>query len=126
MAIVLIGVFLGLAWWQWGRAQSLTGSAQNIGYALQWPAFAAFVCYVWYRMLRIELRPTAESDPPQTNSDDAAPRPRTVQVRRHYRPTTAEPAEPSDEQLDAYNAYLATLNAPATPPEDPAARRTAP
>ena len=34
VAIVLIGVCLGLAWWQWGRAHSLTGSAQNIGYAL--------------------------------------------------------------------------------------------
>ena len=66
VAIVLIGVCLGLAWWQWGRAHSLTGSAQNIGYALQWPAFAAFVGYFWYRMLRLELRGPDDASQPTT------------------------------------------------------------
>ncbi|GAA0262728.1 hypothetical protein GCM10009539_55700 [Cryptosporangium japonicum] len=139
VAIVLIGACLGLAWWQWGRAHSLSGTAQNLGYALQWPAFAAFVAYAWYRMLRLELHPPADATRAGTVTTTAgAPRagdgdgderaggpvgtaggvarsggaPRTVPVRRHYRPQAAESADPADEQLAAYNAYLASLNPP--------------
>jgi hypothetical protein len=124
VAIALIGVCLRLGWWQWDRAQSIGGTAQNLGYALQWPAFGAFVGYAWYRMLRLELHPPAPADeisPVEPAIDPAAPavapRP-TVQVRRHYKPATdAGPTpsgadEPSDEQLAAYNAYLADLSGP--------------
>ncbi|WP_035849794.1 hypothetical protein [Cryptosporangium arvum] len=38
--------------------------------------------------------------------------PRMVRVRRHYRPAAVENADPADEQLAAYNAYLASLNPP--------------
>jgi len=117
VAILLIGVCIGLAWWQWGRAHSLSGTAQNLGYALQWPAFGAFVAYAWYRMLRLELRPSSEeteadASAPGDGPADAGPAPRTVRVRRRYRPAaSAEPADDTaDPQLTAYNAYLAALN----------------
>jgi hypothetical protein len=120
VAILLIGACFGLAWWQWGRANSLSGTAQNIGYALQWPAFGAFVAYAWYRMLRLELNPpSADSDTKTTAPDGSASAsdgsaPRTVQVRRRYRPTDApersDGAAVDDPQLTAYNAYLSALN----------------
>jgi DNA-binding transcriptional regulator of glucitol operon len=44
--------FLFLAWWQLERFESATGSWQNLGYTLQWPFFAAFAIYVWWRLLR--------------------------------------------------------------------------
>ncbi|MFI5953370.1 hypothetical protein [Cryptosporangium sp. NPDC051539] len=112
VAIVLIAACLGLAWWQWGRAHSLTGTAQNLGYALQWPAFAAFVGYAWYRMLRLEVGgPPGEDQKPGA---DAAhdPQRRTVQVRRRYRPAAPSPEPTDDEALLAYNAYLTSLNKP--------------
>jgi uncharacterized protein (DUF58 family) len=122
VAIVLICVCLRLGWWQWDRARSAGGTAQNLGYALQWPAFGAFVVYAWIRMFRLELHPPAEpgeeSDQPAATAEPtASPRP-TVQVRRHYQPATdaaptaPSPDEPSDEQLAAYNAYLADLSGP--------------
>ena len=116
IARVLIGICLGLAWWQWGRAHSLTGGAQNFGYALQWPAFAGFVAYFWYRMLRIERQVSEGRLPADTPPRETVPPgARTVAVRRSSRPLAAESSEPPDEQLNAYNAYLAALNASKSP-----------
>ncbi|AWB82547.1 hypothetical protein C3B44_09455 [Corynebacterium yudongzhengii] len=47
--VVVVLACLGLAWWQWTRFQSGTGTFQNLGYALQWPLFGAFAVYA-YRM----------------------------------------------------------------------------
>ncbi|MDY3127324.1 MAG: hypothetical protein SOW59_04235 [Corynebacterium sp.] len=46
--------FFGLALWQWTRFQSGSGSFQNLGYALQWPLFAAFVIYAYRTALHYE------------------------------------------------------------------------
>lgn len=51
---VLVGCFLALAWWQWTRFQSGSGSFQNLGYALQWPLFAAFVVYAYRTAINYE------------------------------------------------------------------------
>ena len=132
VAIVLIGACLRLGWWQWDRAQSIGGSAQNLGYALQWPAFGAFVVYAWFRMLRIELHPPdqADSDAKPVTDDPASPARRTVPVRRRYTPPAdaspppPSPDEPSDEQLAAYNAYLSSLASPNAPTTDKLRRTT--
>ncbi len=42
-----------LAAWQWGRAGSSMGTALNVGYGLQWPIFALFFGYMWFRFLRM-------------------------------------------------------------------------
>ena len=44
-----------LAAWQWGRAGSSMGSALNVGYGLQWPIFALFFGYMWFRFLRMAV-----------------------------------------------------------------------
>ncbi len=46
---------LRLGWWQWDRTQEATGTAQNFGYALLWPAFGAAFVYMWVRFLHLEL-----------------------------------------------------------------------
>jgi hypothetical protein len=56
-AVVTCGL---LAAWQWGRAGSAFGSAINVGYGLQWPVFALFFAYMWWRMLRMEAAKLAE------------------------------------------------------------------
>ncbi|WP_231699016.1 hypothetical protein [Corynebacterium lujinxingii] len=43
-----------LARWQWDRYQSGTGTLQNLGYALQWPCFAAFFIYAYRVGMRME------------------------------------------------------------------------
>ena len=72
---VLIGVFvvafLGLAWWQWTRFQSGSGTFQNLGYAFQWPLFAAFVIYAYRTALYYEnQRIDAENEAAQSGAED--------------------------------------------------------
>ena len=59
--IVLVAVAalacLALAWWQWDRYESSSGTAQNLGYALQWPAFAVAVIYAYRRFVVLERAP---------------------------------------------------------------------
>lgn len=73
--IVLIAVFvvafIGLAWWQWSRFQSGSGTFQNLGYAFQWPLFAAFVIYAYRTAMKYENeRIEAENEAAEDGSDD--------------------------------------------------------
>jgi DNA-binding transcriptional regulator of glucitol operon len=62
-----------LAAWQWQRAGSSMGSALNVGYGLQWPVFAVFFGYMWWRFLRMaiaDLRAEAEVEPGDVEPGD--------------------------------------------------------
>ncbi|GIH11958.1 hypothetical protein [Rugosimonospora africana] len=103
--VVLVGTFLALGWWQIGRAAG--GNALSYGYAFEWPVFALFVIFVWYREIRGELGdPTAR-----------APAKIREPVLRATLPVpsrpvvAADPAEAADPELNEYNEYLAWLNA---------------
>ena len=61
LTLVLVVTFLWLGWWQLGRAAS--GNLLSYGYAIQWPAFAAFVIFVWYKEVK---RALAASDQPES------------------------------------------------------------
>jgi DNA-binding transcriptional regulator of glucitol operon len=102
LAIVVALVFLRLGLWQWHRAVA-TRSPQNMGYALQWPAFALFVIGIWWRVARDAVRPP---------DDRAAARPRRGPARRPApEPAPAVPVtDEEDPELAAYNRYLASLN----------------
>jgi DNA-binding transcriptional regulator of glucitol operon len=99
LTVAVAVLFLRLGLWQWHRAVA-TGSPQNMGYALQWPAFALFAVAVWWRVCRDAVRPPKAAAP-------AAP------ARRRPAPEPAPAAPVTDEedpQLAAYNRYLAELN----------------
>jgi DNA-binding transcriptional regulator of glucitol operon len=91
---------LGLAWWQWTRYESTSGSFQNLGYALQWPMFAAFCFYGYYKFVRYEEAPppTPSQYGPTEIPDGLLPE----------RPKTAIQSD-DDPTLREYNAYLAEL-----------------
>lgn len=109
VVVLAVVVFPLLGWWQWERAQSVGGGAQNLGYALQWPAFAIILVCVWVKSMRDELHPG--------RGGDSTRRPYS---REETRPaqglSLASPGEPAldpedDPELAAYNRYLAQLNA---------------
>lgn len=54
LLIVAAVTCLLLANWQWERYQSGSGTFQNLGYALQWPCFAAFFIYAYRVGMRME------------------------------------------------------------------------
>ena len=49
------------------------GSAVNVGYGLQWPVFAVFFAYIWWRMLRIEIAKLADEVTPEQGPADSGP-----------------------------------------------------
>jgi hypothetical protein len=114
LAAVLFAGCLALGWWQIGRAAG--GNALSWAYAVEWPVFAGFVVFIWWRELRRTLghEPRAEARP------GAEPARRPV--------VTLRPApvvdDPDDPELTAYNHYLAWLSAnPGARPADyPAGR----
>ena len=59
---------LRLGWWQWQRTQETTGTAQNFGYAVLWPAFGAAFVFMWVRFLHLEVIKDAE-DNEETDRD---------------------------------------------------------
>ncbi|CAI7978639.1 conserved hypothetical protein [Frankia sp. Hr75.2] len=63
LALALIAFFLRMGVWQWTKGESDHGSMQNLFYGVEWPMFAAFVAYWWYRMISEDLRPRDPDDP---------------------------------------------------------------
>jgi hypothetical protein len=111
LLVVIVTAMCSLGHWQWDVSQSERGSLQNTLYAFQWWAMALIVIYGWWRLLRDdahpEKRPRAEP-PPQPADDDgwAQPEPLTTGNTAAAVAVADEP----DEELDAYNRYLAWLN----------------
>ncbi|GDY31925.1 transcriptional regulator [Gandjariella thermophila] len=152
--LCLVGCVL-LAWWQWNRFESATGTLQNLGYVLQWPLFGLFPFYMFWRMRRLaaarDAAESAEAEPDQTGPEEpgrprpagdppttpdtgaespitaetgaespaarAAPEPAPRSRRagpppwRAPRPRVPSPQDEPDEELAAYNRYLAELHA---------------
>ncbi|WP_283614473.1 hypothetical protein [Mycolicibacterium poriferae] len=100
LVIAAAGGCLGLAWWQWTRFESTAGDFQNLGYALQWPLFAGFCVYAYFKFVRYE-----EAPPPSPSHDEVTELPAGLLPER---PTSA-PQDDADPALQEYNAYLAEL-----------------
>ena len=116
----LIGCCL-LAWWQWTRFQSASGTLQNLGYVLQWPLFGLFPGFMFYRIHRagqaerpepgtqpetgVETRGAAVSEAPPKPEPEDWPDELTYVQNRTIDHSDEDPA------LAQYNSYLATLSA---------------
>jgi hypothetical protein len=106
--LLMVVCFWGMGWlgdWQLHRA--LTGNALSWAYTFEWPLFAVFAVVFWAKTIRDEFRiRRGEMPDPKAAAAEAESLPiGAVQV------STAAPAEDEDEELSAYNAYLARLNA---------------
>ena len=91
---------VGMLWlgnWQLRRAEA--GNALSWAYTFEWPLFAIFAVVFWAKTIRDEVHP-----PAQAESRDAVALPGGIPVLRG----DEEPGE-DDEELAAYNAYLARL-----------------
>ncbi|MEU1986058.1 transcriptional regulator [Nocardia sp. NPDC019395] len=140
LVVVLAVAALALGWWQWERFSSASGTAQNLGYAMQWPLFAGFALFAYFRFVRLEresdedLDRTTAGEPADrvtgpsntsgavgsaTLSGPAAlfGRRRTAAAREPreipagFLPERPRAADDADPVLAEYNSYLARLNA---------------
>lgn len=94
LTLAAVAVMIRLGQWQLGRGQD-RNSMQNYAYAIEWVLFAAFTVFCFYKLARDADREVDDSDP--VPADLVLPPP-------------APQIEPEDEELAAYNAYLARLN----------------
>ncbi|MBK5305814.1 MAG: hypothetical protein JJD92_03920 [Frankiaceae bacterium] len=96
LALTLVGAagMIGLGYWQLGRGEA-NNSIQNYSYAVEWLLFAAFTVFCFVKLLRDDG--VDAEDEPVPPSVVLPPPPATT--------------EPEDDELAAYNAYLARLNA---------------
>jgi DNA-binding transcriptional regulator of glucitol operon len=113
-AVALVIGFLLLCWWQVNRAAN--GNLLSFGYAIEWPAFAAFVVWVWVK----EMRQAVRAGPAAPNDDASAAKVPELAaasvVRRRQPRNNAAYDDSGDSDLAAYNRYLAWLNANPTAP----------
>ncbi|WP_205862939.1 hypothetical protein [Planosporangium thailandense] len=114
--LVLVITFLGLGWWQVGRARG--GNLLSFGYAFEWPLFAGFVVFVWLKEIRTTLRkgqPAAEPAPSPAVADELEGLPGYVPFRATaVQRGTVRPeqgVDDGDPDLVAYNRYLEWLAA---------------
>jgi hypothetical protein len=128
LALVLVAAFLALGWWQFSRATE--GNALSWGYTFEWPVFALFVVFIWFREVqqaRRSARGPQQEPAPETEARPPAPRPDApVAVRRPVRvPVAGTVPADDDPELAAYNDYLGWLAAhPGARPGDYPGRRT--
>lgn len=120
--VALQPAFAVLGWWQWGRG-ARTHDIQNLGYAFQWWSFGILAIGGWIKMLHTELKERAEASA-ETAVDDVAEeftlvpptshqrhRRRAVAVAVAQRSSAPVQVDEADDELTAYNAYLAWLAA---------------
>ncbi|WP_425297786.1 transcriptional regulator [Nocardia asiatica] len=119
IALVIVAALgcLALAWWQWERYESSTGTGQNLGYALQWPLFAGFAVFAYFRFVRLERAAAEEQESADAPRRASAPAGRAAKpVAPTELPPGLLPERPKavhdeDPVLAEYNRYLAALHA---------------
>ncbi len=91
--LIVVPAFLALCLWQVSRA--LGGNSLSWAYVFEWPIFAAYAVYMWWRF----VHEAAEDAPPPPTAGATATTPGPV----------GEKEEKEDAELAAYNEYLAQL-----------------
>lgn len=117
--VFMVVSFWGMLWmgdWQFHRA--LTGNALSWAYTFEWPLFAGFAVVFWAKTIRDEFRIRRGQMPdPRAVAAEAALLPAgvtgtlQVPVGQVSAVQSGSPDGDEDEELSAYNAYLARLNA---------------
>ncbi|HEX5407326.1 MAG TPA: hypothetical protein VFX16_34065 [Pseudonocardiaceae bacterium] len=103
-----------LAWWQWTRYQSASGTLQNLGYVLQWPLFGVFPAFMFWRINKAARRERALDAEIKGIQDEQVepeqPKLTTVDPKLTYTQNRAVTyVVEEDIELLAYNSYLAEL-----------------
>lgn len=107
-AVVVVPGCIVLCWWQVTRA--LSGNTLSWAYVFEWPIFAAYGVYMWWKLIH---------DHPATNrSEDEKTDAATATGGHGTDPGSGAEAggavtadADDDEEMASYNRYLAALNA---------------
>ncbi len=117
--VIVVGGCVALCWWQVTRA--VGGNDLSWAYVFEWPFFAGYAVFLWWRLVH---EPPTEEDASAPSAGAGVPRratpgsppptadegPATL-ARRGPGPTSDELDDPDAEEREAYNRYLAELDA---------------
>jgi hypothetical protein len=107
--VLFVPACVALTWWQLARA--LGGNTLSWVYTFEWPFFAAYAVFMWWKLVHDDpvvrpgrrarsLAPRQATGPPP---DGAPPSP--------HDGAPGGPESELDDELAAYNRYLAELSA---------------
>lgn len=103
LMVAAVATMLGLAGWQLSRATS--GNMLSWGYTIQWPVFAGFVVYLWWREVQ-RARRGERAEPTRLVVGKVRPL-----LTGRSGPAEAAYDDSDDPELAAYNRYLDWLSA---------------
>jgi DNA-binding transcriptional regulator of glucitol operon len=105
IALVVVLGCLGLGWWQFSRASG--GNSLSWGYTFEWPVFAGFFAFLWWREVQLFRNPPTTDEEPEEEPERLPGAP--VTVGRPVRVAVPSSTGEDDPELDAYNDYLTWL-----------------
>jgi DNA-binding transcriptional regulator of glucitol operon len=104
--VAVVGGCLALGWWQFSRA--LGGNSLSWVYTFEWPFFAVYAVYMWWKLLHEPLAETREAERTAKAVADEQP----VSLAELVQELDFDPYDDeADPELAAYNRYLAGLHA---------------
>ena len=104
--LILVPSFLALCFWQINRA--LGGNSLSWAYVFEWPLFAGYAVYMWWRF--VHEGSEVGSPPGAACTDSGGPTASTAASAAAPRDHTRDDKEEKeDAELAAYNDYLAQL-----------------
>jgi hypothetical protein len=111
-AVILIVVpgFMALCVWQITRA--LGGNSLSWAYVFEWPLFAAYAVYMWWRLVHEGAVPAPSADAPGPVVAGAGPPSSSEGSTEHGAAGSTDgggDVDDEDPELAAYNAYLSQL-----------------
>jgi hypothetical protein len=96
--LIVVPTFAALCLWQLHRA--LDGNGLSWAYVFEWPFFAGYAIYMWWRFLH---------EPPRTGPPVPSQTEPLARVSASPAPLTADGADPDAAERKAYNEYLSAL-----------------
>jgi hypothetical protein len=108
--VVVGGGCLAFGWWMFERARHGDGAAWV--YTFEWPIFAVYAGYMWWRLLHDEERMTSTPPARRAASPSASEAASTLPADKGERVQQLgfDPYDDEDPDLAAYNRYLAALH----------------
>jgi DNA-binding transcriptional regulator of glucitol operon len=101
--LIVVPGFMALCIWQITRA--LDGNSLSWAYVFEWPLFAAYAIYMWWRL----VHEGSAEEPPVVAADGAAHSAGSADAQDGLARQHDEKEDAEDAELAAYNDYLAQL-----------------
>jgi hypothetical protein len=110
--LIVVPAFLALCLWQISRA--LGGNSLSWAYVFEWPIFAAYAIYMWWRFVHEAAEDasppaTAGADPGGRTDADSTTTTTTTTATDAATAPASEGQKEEDAELAAYNDYLSQL-----------------